>query len=151
MKKGLFFIISLLCITISFVSCKNNKAPQAAEEIKGPVYTFTQEDSTSVMGLVNSFIEKMQHQQLNEAMSMLYYLDGDSIRELTKQQYARQANSLANIRGIRYELEFIKLETNIYNDAKINVILFENKEGEKHANTIAFHLNPVCQPHGDRS
>ncbi|MCR4581974.1 MAG: hypothetical protein K5764_00235 [Prevotella sp.] len=142
MNKRFVLVFSLLCLVLSFFSCKYDKKPAEVQEPE-PEFVFTKEDSATVISLVNDFVGKLQQHQLKEAVGMLYYLNGDTISELTEAQYKMQARSLSRIRGIRYELDYIKLETEKFNDAKINVVLFDKQEGDTRPNAIGFHLNPV--------
>jgi len=141
MKRSLFFILCLSGLTSLFVSCKREKP--ADDQNTEPVIVFSKEDSTTVRNLVNTFIERLQENKISEAVSMIYFLDGDSICELNDTQFKNQARSLARVRGIRYDLEYIKIQDEKFNDAKINIVLFDKQEGDTRPNGVAFHLNPV--------
>lgn len=141
MKRSVFFVLGLFSLTMVYVSCKHEKSAEI--EDSKPVTVFSKEDTTSVMSLVNTFVEKLQAKQFKEATSMIYFLEGDSICELNEQQFNTQISSFARIRGIRYELEYIKLETEKFNDAKINIVLFDKKDDDPRPNGVGLHLNPV--------
>jgi hypothetical protein len=145
MKKLILFVFTVCSIGFLF-SCKSEKKEVAPEEnalIDVPKSDFTKDDTTQVFALVNDFLDRMRNNDIGAAVSMLYFLDGDTLRELTKQQFNRQAMTLVNARGINYDLERLVFDTEKKNDVKISVTLFENKPGEHRPNKIGFHLKPV--------
>ena len=75
---------------------------------------------------------------------MLYYLDKDSIKEPTDQNKASKALTLRYVAGCAgYNLDRIVFNSDIDNEAKIDIILFEKPEGDPRPNTTSYYFRPV--------
>lgn len=145
MKKLIIFVFAVCSIGFLY-SCKSEKKEVTAGEnvlIDVPKDDYSKDDTTQVFTLVNDFLDRLRNDDIGSAVSMLYFLDGDTLRELTKQQFNRQAMTLSNARGISYDIDRLVFDSEKRNDVKISVTLFENKPGEKRPNKIGFHLKPV--------
>lgn len=65
-----------------FVSCgqKEKNVKQLEQQyLVQPVDSFSGKDTSEVMYLVNSFIDKLNRKDIKSAVSMLSYLDGNDI------------------------------------------------------------------------
>ena len=85
----------------------------------------------------------MDRKDIKAAVSMLSFLDGDSIVPLPGSLAKRQANALMSMRGIRYTVERLVFDQEKDNIVKLNAVLFEKKAGDLRPNTIAFYLKPI--------
>ncbi len=141
MKKFLFFMTAILVFTGMLTSCKDKKAPEVQKKVKQSM--FTKADTTRVFELVEQFTNCLQNNDIKSAIEMLVYLDQDSIKPLSKANIQRQINALSFIAGKTYQLDRIVMNDNKRNEAKIDVVLFEKKEGDRRPNTTSFYLRPV--------
>ena len=143
MKKLLFSLMAVMLSTAVMTSCGGKKeAP--ADEVEAPAYVFTREDTTKVHDLVNQFTVRLQNGDIAGAVDMLRYLNGDSIQSLDQAFRQRQGHSLMFVAGkAGYELNRIVFNSNIDNEAKIDIVLFEKEEGDSRPNTTSFYLRPV--------
>lgn len=145
MKKIVLFLGAALLTGMVLTGCKENKKAPADTK---PVETsmFTKEDTTRIHELIEQFTMRLQNRDIQGAVDMLVFLDGDSIRPQSPANVQRQAVTLNFIAGKPgYELERIILNNTTNNEAKINVVLFEKKdENDKRPNTTAFYVRPVC-------
>lgn len=145
MKKYIAFLFILALTLIVFDSCKHKKTFQEQEEefLTKPKDDYNGKDTTDVMEQVNLFIEHLNNKDIQGAVSMLYFLDGDSIRPLPTGLQKRQAFALLNMRGKRYIVDRLVFDQEKDNEVKINVILFDKKPGDKRPNTMSFYLKPI--------
>lgn len=136
-------MVSLVGFTLT--SCKHKKTDSeiVKESIPQPKDEYSGEDTTEVIGLANSFIERLNAKDIKSAMSMLFFLDGDSIRPLPAGLQRRQANALMNIQGVRYTIDKLVFDQEKDNEVKINIVLFDKKPGDNRPNTISFYLKPI--------
>ena len=125
MKKIVLFLAAALMVGTALTGCKDKKAPADTKPVETSM--FTKEDTAKVMDLVNQFTMRLQNGDIQSAVDMLVYLNGDSIQPLDAPNMKRQVNAL----------RFIA-------EAKIDVVLFEKKdENDKRPNTTSFYLRPI--------
>lgn len=143
MKKIVLFLSAVLLTGMALTGCKDKKAP--ADTKLEETSMFTKEDTTKVMDLVNQFTMRLQNGDIQSAVDMLVYLNGDSIQPLDAANLKRQANTLRFVAGMPgYELDRMTLNDNKRNEAKIDVVLFEKKdENDKRPNTTAIYVRPI--------
>ena len=135
MKKVILPLMLILALFATW-SCTEKKQQDNREGnnliISDPEFTFSKEDTTEVMDLVNEFIVRMFN-----------FLDGDSIKPLSPMFKRRQAMALAASAGISYKIDRLVLLTDKRNEVKLEVTLFEKPEGDKRPNKTSFYLKPV--------
>ena len=129
MRKSVIylFLLSLLVVTaVSSCGKKEKSVKQLEDEfLIQPKDSFNNTDTAEVRKLVDEFVYRLDRKDIKAAVSMLSFLDGDSIVPLPGSLAKRQANALMSMRGIRY------------------TVLFEKKAGDLRPNTIAFYLKPI--------
>ncbi len=142
MRKSVLFVMAVgLCLLFS---CGEKKqAPADVSNTDKPESIFSKEDTATVFQLTETFIAKMKNNELDNALSMLYYLKNDSIVQLSKNQARLQMAALVNVRGVDYKIRTVQLSTETDNDVTLDIILFEKPEGDNRPNSIGFHLKPV--------
>ncbi len=142
MKRILFFMTAVLLCAGMLTSCKDKKAPAAAEQ--GEVSIFTKEDTTKVRELAEQFADYLKSGDLKAATGMLSYLKGNSVTAYKPEDMKRQAFALSIMaKKPAYEVEYVKMRDLIDNEIKINITLFEKDENDPRPNTMAFVLRPV--------
>ena len=112
MKKFALFLTVFSILTVLF-SCnnkndKNLKVTETTDNI--PVYTFTKQDTTVVLDLVNQFFSYLENKELRSAVEMLNKLEGDSLAPLTGPAGQRQAIVLSMTPFERRHPEILKSE-----------------------------------------
>ncbi len=96
------------------------------------------------MSQVKQFISFMDEKNIRDAVGMLNFLaEGDSIKPLNPVFERRQAMSLMNILGVRYDMNHLTLRSNTNNEVKIDVTLFDKAPGDTKPNMTGFYLRPV--------
>ena len=144
MKKFVLFLAAALVVGTALTGCKDKKAPADTKPVETSM--FTKEDTTRIHELIDQFTMRLKNRDIQGAVEMMVFLDGDSIISQTTANQQRQAVTLSFIAGKPgYELERVILNNTTNNEAKINVVLFEKKdENDKRPNTTAFYVRPVC-------
>ena len=96
------------------------------------------------MTQVNDFIAHLENKDIRGAIEMLNFLSsGDSIVPLSPVMQRRQAISLRNVMGVKYNFNRLVLRSYTDNEAKIDIILFDKPIGDPKPNMTTFHLRPV--------
>ena len=109
-----------------------------------PSMVFTHEDTVEIQSMMSQFIDRLDNKDIRGAVEMLNYLaKGDSITSLNTIQKRRQAMSLANVMGVKYEMRHFILRSETNNEVKMEITLFEKPEGDKRPNTTAMYFRPV--------
>jgi hypothetical protein len=143
MKKYLLYFSAVVLIAAFVVSCGKKKS-QAYDPFAEYSEQFTKEDTAAVLDLVNQFTEYLKQKDIKSATEMIYYLDKDSIKELEGRDQARQAKTLLYVIGCHdYKLDRIIFKSDIDNEAKLDIILFEKPEGQNVPNKTSFYFRPV--------
>ena len=143
MKKYLLYFSAVVLIAGLVVSCGKKKS-QPYDPFAEYSEQFTKEDTAAVLDLVNQFTEYMKQKDIKSATEMIYYLDKDSIKVLDVRDRKRQAMTLMYIMGCQeYKLDRIIFRSEIDNEAKLDIILFEKPEGQNVPNKTSFYFRPV--------
>ena len=144
--KKIVLTMAVVGVALLLGGCKSKKENEGLHpvEVVEPTYTFTKEDTAAVIDQVNQFIERLKQKDIKGATEMLYYLDKDSIKEPTDQNKVRKALTLRYVAGCAgYKLDRIVFNSDIDNEAKIDIILFEKPEGDTRPNTTSYYFRPV--------
>ena len=143
MKKYLLYFSAVVLIGALVVSCGKKKV-QTFDPFAEYADQFTKEDTAVVLALVNQFTEYLKQKDVQNATEMIYYLDKDSIKVLEGRDKARQAKTLLYVIGCHdYKLDRIIFRSDIDNEAKLDIILFEKPEGQNVPNKTSFYFRPV--------
>ena len=94
--------------------------------------------------MLNDLMTRLNNGDFEGAVSMMSFLQGDSIIPLPKELRKRQMRALTSSHGIRYELEKLQFDSEKDNLARIKIILFEKTGPEDHRpNEISLFVKPV--------
>ena len=140
MKRISLFLAVLLMLAF-FAACSNKKAPASQK----PEYTFSHQDSTEVLNLVNEFIAKMENDDISAAIDMLSILKGEELVPLEPVQKRRQTIALNMVKGVKYDVDYMMFKSDRNNEVKVNITLFEKDENDPKPNMTAFFFRPVRQ------
>ena len=143
--KRIALFLTLIATFFLLFSCARKKQQVETPDISDRfIYTFTKEDTTEIMSQVNDFISRLEKKDVRGAVEMIHFLStGDSIVPLTPVRQRRQAISLQNVMGVKYEFNRLVLRSYTDNEAKIDIILFDKPVGDTRPNLTTFHLRPV--------
>lgn len=150
MRKDIFLILTLCLMVFAGCSNKNNEKKDMKairDEVVLPTEMIvSQTDTDQVKNMVQHYLQCLQYNKVDEAMSMLYHLDKDNkVVALPADIAAKQKKVLTTFAGKKYEIEHIIFHKDKDSEVKYNVILFDNKPGENKPNKVGFILRPVRQ------
>jgi len=146
MKKILLISVPAVALLLCLVGCKPSKQAPVEEEtptILQPKSEYTREDTVQVRELVDNLLTELNAHQFDKAVSMLSFLNYDSIVPLSKEQAQRQKQVFTAVKGIRYEAGDLIFHEEKDNQVKFRVILFEREPGDDRPNEVSFALRPV--------
>ena len=132
----------MLFAAFALVGCKDK--PQPADKT-GFEMNLTNEDSTNVINLVNTFFEYAEHGKYDEAAAMLYMDNVDSVYEepqpLDNAHIAKVKQMLSSLPIIRHEINYVKFEQTYSNEVKCTAIIAEAKGDMPEVKTV-FYFKP---------
>ncbi len=144
--KKIVLTMAVVAVALLLGGCKSKKENEGLHPVERvePTYTFTKEDTSAVMDQVNQFIEYLKQKDIKNATEMLYFLDRDSVKVPDTRARIRQARTLRFVVGCHdYKLSRVVFNSDIDNEAKVDIILFEKPEGDPRPNTTSFYFRPV--------
>lgn len=139
-KKFSFFTV--LVLSLMFAACGDGKKQSQGEPI--PVFIQTsQKDTTEVLDLTKQYLAYLTDGRIDEALSMIKVIDGDSIKDVPDELRKKQLTSLNLLHPIRYEIDYyiFKFEDDCV--LKYSGILFDKEDGDSTPNKVAYYLKPV--------
>ncbi len=127
-------------------SCgKKEKSFKELEEtyLPKPEMTLTASDTANVMALTEHYMKLVEQREIDDAVGMLYYVDKDSVKPLTKEFIRNQKFILERVKGVEYKVDYLKFRTEMDCEAHCTIKLFEPKPGNTRPNTVSMTLFPV--------
>ena len=138
MKRISLFLAIFMMLTV-FVGCSDKKAPTKQKK----EYAFSHQDSMEVLNLVDQFKTYLEQNDLRSAVEMLNILKGDSLIPMEPIQQRRQAMALNMVKGVKYDVDYLKFNSDRNNEVKLDITLFEKDENDPKPNKISFFFRPV--------
>lgn len=138
MKRFSLFLAVLLMLT-AYVGCGEKKSPKSQKK----EYSFSHQDSTDVLNLIDQFKGYLENNDLRSAVEMLNILKGDSIFPMEPVQQRRQAMALSMVKGVKYDVDYLMFHSDRNNEVKLDITLFEKEEDDIRPNKISFYFRPV--------
>ena len=101
-------------------------------------------DTTAVLSLVDRYFTCLRTKNVDEAVSMLYYLDknGDII-PLPDNLKRVQRGILQQHSGRKYTIDYIKFWQETDSEVKFTCILFDKEPGDVRPNEVKFLIRPM--------
>ena len=144
MRKLSLFVVCLSIILLASCGDGGKKAPKDNQGIIPEVQmSVAKQDTTEVMQLTTNFISALKAKDIDNAMSMLYYLDKDEIASLPASIADMQRQVLTRFSGKDYRIEFVQFNRETDSKVKTFVALDGKKGPESNPNEIGFVLRPV--------
>lgn len=138
---SLFFVLSLL---VTGCSDKSKKKESAADEIQGPVMTLQRSDTTEVFNLSKSFLERLKANDIDQAVSMLYYLTPDKqVIPLPDSLVTRQKAIFKRFPCLSYKIDSIIFYSETDSQVKYTIEFFKKQPGDTRPNTTSFYIKPM--------
>lgn len=143
MRKESLLFVCLLTLLIS--SCGGgHKAPADNHEVLQQIHmSVAKQDTIEVTKLAEDFINALKNKDIDNAMSMLYYLKNDTIGSLPASIVKEQRQVLKTFSGKEYRIEFLQFNRETDSKVKIFVALEGQRGSESNPGEIGFVLRPV--------
>lgn len=145
-KKSLFLVIIFAALAVCSCNKKRTLQEVADDAILKPEMELSQSDTTEVLSLVNRYIQLQKDGKAEDAFSMIYFLDKDSIvplpAEMKKRLYGYY--SLIDFKGKEAQIDHLIFVDETDSQVRYTVELFKQKPGEAQRPTkMSFFINPV--------
>lgn len=134
------FVLSLV-----FVGCSDkSKKKEAHEEIQGPMMTLEKRDTTEVYDMTKNFLELLKSNNIDKAVSMLYYLTPDkNVIPLPDSLAERQKAIFKRFPVLSYKIDSIIFYTETDSQVKYTIEFFKKQPGDPRPNTTSFFIKPM--------
>ena len=142
-KSSLYFIV--LAMALFMGSCGGDKKKSSTEDVKYPQpnMELSAADTTEVIALTNQFLDRLRAEKFDEAVGMIFFLNGDSIESLSNDRARGQKALLIRCKGVRYDIDYFKFSEEKDNIVKYTVTMFEKDADDPRPNKTSFFLKPI--------
>lgn len=134
----------VLFMAMTFVGCKDK--PKPTNNMTGFEQNLTNTDSVAVMNLVDRFFECAENGRYDEAASMLYRDNVDSVNEepqpLDNEHIAKVKQILSALPIKRHEINYIKFQETYSNEVKCTAVIEEAHDDVPEIKTV-FYFKPI--------
>lgn len=133
----------LVCV-LCFSSCSDNSKNKKQVYTPKANMVLEQKDSAEVYNLTKNFLELLKANEIDKAMSMLYFLDADrDIVPLPDSLVERQKAVFKMFPVLDYKIESIIFNTETDSQVKYTVEFFKKQPGDTRPNTTSFFVKPM--------
>jgi hypothetical protein len=150
MKRNSILILLIALLILPVLSGCKNKEKKSLKElqedfIQPPGMTVQKSDTDQVLSLVNLYLQYLEKGKVDNAMSMLYYLNKNSITALPPEVAKKERFSLNSFKGLKYQVDALIFLQEDDSEVKYSATLFKKKPGDNRPNKISFIIKPVRQ------
>lgn len=148
-KRSFLFSLFVCLLSLMLVSsCKNKPKERSLKEmqddfIRPAEMTLAKSDTDQVKSLVQLYLSHLKQGDVDGALSMLYYLNKDSITTLPADLAKKERMTLTAFKGKKASVEEIQFLKETDSKVRYTVTLFDKAPGDKRPNTISFVIRPV--------
>ena len=141
MKKFIWTIIAMTALIL--VSCGKGKNAPADTDQSVVFMELSNNDTTEVYNLVNTYLDHLTNGRMDEALGMISYIENDSVKPVPENMLKRQRTSLNALHPIRYQIEHVMFLYDTDCEVKYSGILFDKEENDPAPNKVSFIIKPV--------
>ena len=148
MTKGKYLsvaVVLLMAFVFASVGCKEKQVKEETPFTEFEM-AMTDQDTTRVTDLVNSFFELVENDQITDAVAMLYEdCDSDIYGEpqlLDNDQMEKVTNLLKSLPIVNHRIDYIKFSQTWENEVKVTAIIAEASDDRPEIKTV-FFFKPV--------
>lgn len=141
MKKCFIFYIGILIIVISLYSCGGNTSRQKSDA-NDTIPTFCAGDTADVIRITTEYLEHLKNKEFDEAMRMLYHIEGDHAYALTDQEKVELQKQYQLFPVLSYQINGYTFTNPHHTEINYTITFFEKSEDSTIPNTMAFSLKP---------
>lgn len=146
MRKNLYIILGVFLLTISplfMTSCKDKPKPNPQTTFE---QSMTNKDSVAVTGLVNVFFQLAESGRYDEAASMLFKNNVDTVYDepqpLDNKDMEKVKKLLSSLPIKSHTIDYIKFKEVYENEVKCTAIIMEAHDNIPEVKTV-FYFKPV--------
>lgn len=146
MKKNLYIILGIFLLSISplfMTSCKDKPKPNPQTTFE---QSMTNKDSVAVTGLVNVFFQLAESGRYDEAASMLFKNNVDTVYDepqpLDNKDMEKVKTLLSSLPIKSHTIDYIKFKEVYENEVKCTAIIMEAHDNIPEVKTV-FYFKPV--------
>ena len=146
MRKNLYIILGVFLLIISplfMTSCKDKPKPNPQTTFE---QSMTNKDSVAVTGLVNVFFQLAESGRYDEAASMLFKNNVDTVyderKPLDNKDMEKVKTLLASLPIKSHTIDYIKFKEVYENEVKCTAIIMEAHDNIPEVKTV-FYFKPV--------
>lgn len=146
MRKNLYIILGVFLLTISplfMTSCKDKPKPNPQTTFE---QSMTNKDSVAVTGLVNVFFQLAESGRYDEAASMLFKNNVDTVYDepqpLDNKDMEKVKTLLSSLPIKSHTIDYIKFKEVYKNEVKCTAIIMEAHDNIPEVKTV-FYFKPV--------
>lgn len=140
MKK---LFITLLSAGLLLTACKNEQKPATAGSNDGqPVMTLSSNDTTTVRQQASDFLQQVVDGKIDEAVAMLYFLDGDTPKPLTNEQRQEFAMGIGAFTFKGFKITSLVFKSELDTEVGYNLYL-DDPSKTSHPRTFKGLFRPV--------
>ena len=146
MRKNLYIILGVFLLTISplfMTSCKDKPKPNPQTTFE---QSMTNKDSVAVTGLVNVFFQLAESGRYDEAASMLFKNNVDTVYDepqpLDNKDMEKVKTLLSSLPIKSHTIDYIKFKEVYENEVKCTAIIMEAHDNIPEVKTV-FYFKPV--------
>lgn len=152
MKKIAFLAALVLALIMtSCNSCSNKKDndDRTITEVINDAKPTTEmningSDTAEVMSQVNDFLGHLKQSDIDGAMHMVSYLDGDTIKQVPQHLQKKERTVLSTVLGAsKYDIQNITFLKEKDCEVRIMVTLFDLPKGDTRPNQVGLIIKPV--------
>lgn len=133
----------MLCIVLALASCSKKKEQKPVYSLQ-PKMALSARDTTAVMNLTTEFLNHLQSREIDQAMSMLYYLTKDKkVIPLPDSLAVKQRSVFRLFPVLSYKIIGIIFYTETDSQVKYQIEFFKKKPGDNTPNTIDCFIKPM--------
>ena len=146
MRKNLYIILGVFLLTVSplfMTSCKDKPKPNPQTTFE---QSMTNKDSVAVTGLVNVFFQLAESGRYDEAASMLFKNNVDTVYDepqpLDNKDMEKVKTLLSSLPIKSHTIDYIKFKEVYENEVKCTAIIMEAHDNIPEVKTV-FYFKPV--------
>lgn len=146
MRKNLYIILGVFLLIISplfMISCKDKPKPNPQTTFE---QSMTNKDSVAVTGLVNVFFQLAESGRYDEAASMLFKNNVDTVydepKPLDNKDMEKVKTLLSSLPIKSHTIDYIKFKEVYENEVKCTAIIMEAHDNIPEVKTV-FYFKPV--------
>ena len=126
--------------------CKNQKAPEPQSPYTDYEKAMTEKDTAEVTHLIDLFFEYLEHDQVADAVLMLFVDDPNNpygeLQELDNDQIQKLMSAFKSVPIVDHRIEYIKFNETYANEVKVAAII-SKAEGDMPEIKTYYYFRPV--------